>query len=335
MKLTVLGSFGPYPAAGGACSGYLLEHEGYVVLLDCGNGVLSRLQNFIEPNQLQAIVISHLHSDHCSDLFILRYALQFAREKGSLERPLTVYAPAEPLEEFLRLPYKDFYAVEALAEGRKLELGPFTFIFLETKHSVPCYAMAIFLAGEKKLVYSADTEYFPLLSDFARGAALLLCEANLLEEDLQKGAANHLSAAQAATLAKEAGAGALLLTHLHPSRDPQLYLDEAEQIFWNVGIAEEGMVYDLDGLVTGSPSAEGSGDPPGKWQQLTVKTDSVMASLLAGRLEEEGIPVFLKKEEAAGSIYGLTIGPLANIKVFVPHAKLEQARRLLENIEKT
>ncbi|MGI5876775.1 MAG: MBL fold metallo-hydrolase [Dethiobacteria bacterium] len=336
MKLTVLGSYGPYPAAGGACPGYLLEHEGYAVLLECGNGVISRLQQFIELSQLQAIVISHLHSDHCSDLFILRYALQFSRERGLLERPLPIFAPPEPAGEYLRLPYKDLYAVETLAEGQTLQLGPFTFLFLETKHPVLCYAMAISIQGEKRLVYSADTEYFPLLADFARGATLFLCEANLLEEDLQKGAANHLSAAQAATLAREAGVEALLLTHLHPSREPQLYLDEAGQVFENVGIAQEGVVYDLDRVpvdntVTADETENGL---PKNWQQLTVKTDSIMASILAGRLKEEGIPVFLKKDEAAGGIYGLTTGPLANIRIFVPLSKIDQARRLLEDIER-
>ena len=90
MKLTVLGCYGPYPAAGGACSGYLLEHEGFAVLIDCGNGVLSRLQEFIEPSKLKAIIISHLHSDHCSDLFILRYALQFSRKRSSQSSPACI-----------------------------------------------------------------------------------------------------------------------------------------------------------------------------------------------------------------------------------------------------
>ena len=81
--------------------------------------------------------------------------------------------------------------------------------------------MGAFLGGDKKLAYSADTEYIPPLADFARGAALFLCEANFLEEDLQKGAANHLSAAQAATLAR-VGGGKLLLTHLFPFRKPAL-----------------------------------------------------------------------------------------------------------------
>lgn len=130
MKLTVLGAYGPYPAAGGACSGYLLEHEGYFVLIDCGNGVLSRLQQFIELSELKAIIVSHLHSDHFSDIFILRYALLFGLAKGEIDRPLPIFAPADPVEEYMRLPYKNVYAVEALAEGHDLQLGPFTFTFL-------------------------------------------------------------------------------------------------------------------------------------------------------------------------------------------------------------
>jgi ribonuclease BN (tRNA processing enzyme) len=336
VKLTVLGAYGPYPAAGGACAGYLLEHEGYSVLIDCGNGVLSRLQQFIEIGELQAIIISHLHSDHFSDLFILRYALQFGREKGEIERPLPVFVPADPVAEYVRLPYKNVYAVEALCEGQDLQLGPFTFTFLKTKHSILCYAVAVYLAGEKIMVYSADTEYFPALSDFARGATLFLCEANFLEEDFSKGASNHLSARQAATLAREAEVEVLLLTHLFPSRNPQLYLQEAARVFKNVEIAREGTVYDLGRPgVTDDPTDDPDRSYSEKWRQLTVKTDSVTASIVAGRLEEEGIPVYLKKDEAAGSIYGLTVGPLANIRVLVPPAKLEQARRLLEEIEGT
>lgn len=330
MRMTVLGAYGPYPAAGGACSGYLLQHEDCSVLIDCGNGVLSRLQQFIELSELEAIIVSHLHSDHISDLFILRYALLFAMERGEIKRPLPLFAPVEPAEEYRRLPYKNVYAMEELVEGHDLQLGPFTFSFLKTKHSIPCYAMAVYLAGEKKLVYSADTEHFSFLSDFARGAELFLCEANYLEEDLQKGAGNHLTARQAASISHEAGVGTLLLTHLLPFRNQQAYLAEAGQVFNNVEIAKEGMCYDLNSPAPGDPAK----DSPVKWQELTVVTDAVTASILAGRLEEEGIPVFLRKDEAAGSIYGLTTGPLANIRVLVPPAKIQQARDLLKEIEK-
>ena len=72
MKMTILGCYGPYPAAGGACSGYLVQEAGCTILLDCGNGVLSRMQEHIDFLQLDAALISHLHADHLSDLMILR-----------------------------------------------------------------------------------------------------------------------------------------------------------------------------------------------------------------------------------------------------------------------
>jgi len=81
MKLTVLGCCGPYPAAGGACSGYLLEEDGYRVLIDCGNGVLSRLQQHLKSWELEAVLLSHLHFDHTADLMVLRYALDYARAR--------------------------------------------------------------------------------------------------------------------------------------------------------------------------------------------------------------------------------------------------------------
>ena len=90
MKLTVLGKYGPYPAANGATSGYLLQSGNENVLIECGSGVLSRLQRFVALNDLSAIVLSHLHSDHMADMLILRYALQDA------PKSLKVFAPGSP-----------------------------------------------------------------------------------------------------------------------------------------------------------------------------------------------------------------------------------------------
>ena len=92
MKLTILGKYGPYPAAGGACSGYLIEQGSTRVLIDCGNGVLSRLQQVCKIKDLSAIVLSHLHSDHMADMLVLRYALEIGRVRGILDMdpiPLT------------------------------------------------------------------------------------------------------------------------------------------------------------------------------------------------------------------------------------------------------
>ena len=122
MRLIVLGCFGPYPIAGQSCSGYLLQNNDTSILLDCGNGVLSRLRYHMEPWDLDAVILSHLHSDHVSDLMIMRYAIMLQR-KQEPGRALPVYAPGLPKNEFERLSYKEYVTAEAISETTKLDLG--------------------------------------------------------------------------------------------------------------------------------------------------------------------------------------------------------------------
>jgi ribonuclease BN (tRNA processing enzyme) len=246
MELTVLGCYGPYPAAGGACSGYLLEEDGCRILIDCGNGALSRLQQHVSFKKLDAVLVSHLHSDHIADLLIMRYGLDMALARGERSVPLPLYAPPEPAEECRRLPYKNAYRLEPLSAGEPLQIGPFSFTFQETVHALPCLAMRV-EARSGILVYSGDTEYYPDLADFARGADLFLCEANFQNDDMSQNPPNHLSAAQAAQIAAEAGAGRLVLTHLHPERDSSLSLQEAAVQFQAVEAAQEGVRYPVRG----------------------------------------------------------------------------------------
>lgn len=246
MKLTVLGCYGPYPAAGGACSGYLLEEGDCRLLIDCGSGVLSRLQRHLKPWELEAVLLSHLHLDHSADLLVLRYALDHARSAALLRRPLPLHAPPEPSAELRRLLYKDLFAVEPLSASEPLTLGPFTFSFIETRHSLPCLAMRIETAAGL-LVYSGDTEYFTGLVEFAAAADLFLCEANLLEGEGARSHTNHLTAAGAARLAARAGVKRLLLTHLHPARSPELSLKEARLHYAEAELASEGESYIIAG----------------------------------------------------------------------------------------
>lgn len=243
MKITVLGCFGPYPPAGQCCSGYLLQDGETAVLLDCGNGVLSRLRYYLEPWALTAVVVSHLHADHYGDLLILKYALMLHDQAGTRE-PLHVYAPDQPQDVFASLSYKTYLQAVPVTEQTKLEIGRLQFSFTPAVHAVPSYLVTV-TAGEKKFVYSGDTEYFPGLAAAAAGADLFLCEANFLEEDIKRGAPNHLSAAQAAQVAREGGVKRLVLTHFFPERGPGLALQEARQVFAAAEPAQPGAVYEL------------------------------------------------------------------------------------------
>jgi|GEM_PF-20819 len=340
MRITVLGRYGPYPPAGGTCSGYLLEKDGCYVLLDCGNGVISKLQHFIKLKSLSAVILSHLHKDHISDISILGYAWQAAMLGDPKLKPLTVYAPGLPEEEFSRLAYKDVFKLEAIEEGDiGIRVGPFKFSFRSTIHAVPSYAVSAEVEEEEKFVYSGDTEYLPALADFSKGASLLLCEANYLEEDLERGGINHMSARQAASVALEAGVGELLLTHLPPHREPVLFFEEAEKVFKRVRLAEEGHTYDCGSFVERDLSEinEEEGETEETifaedWVMLIAESSPIKLSLIEGRLKYEGIPVMVSGA-ALGWLYGQTVWPMAERKIFVPSHCLDEAKELLQSIQ--
>jgi ribonuclease BN (tRNA processing enzyme) len=75
LKLTIIGPWGGYPKVNEASAGYILEHDGFNLLIDCGSGVLSKLQQYIKPTDLDACIISHYHPDHNADIGVLQHAL--------------------------------------------------------------------------------------------------------------------------------------------------------------------------------------------------------------------------------------------------------------------
>jgi ribonuclease BN (tRNA processing enzyme) len=243
MILTVIGCYGPYPAAGQCCSGYLVQDSGTAVLLDCGNGVLSRLRYYLEPWELSAVVVSHLHSDHICDLLIMRYALMI-RQMQEGGKALKVFAPAEPENDFRQLTYKDALTAVPLGESSRLQIGSLRFSFHRGHHAIPSFLITIECEG-KKIVYSGDTEYFPGMAKVVEGADLFLCEANYLRADLEKGYRNHLAAFQAAEAALSGQVKRLVLTHLHPDRDRKAILSEAGELFPRVELASAGSLYNL------------------------------------------------------------------------------------------
>lgn len=226
MKLTVLGNNGPYPMAGGACSGFLLDSGSTKLVLDFGNGVLSRLQQYIAIEEISAIVLSHLHSDHMGDIMILRYAADILQMKGLMDKPIRVYAPAEPIEEFNRLKYKDALEVVEINPAEKLILGDLKISFREMVHSSKNYAVCV-ENNSKKFVYSGDTLPNTGLVEFAANADLFVCEAGLLERDEKLLRVMHLTAMEAAQTARDAGAKRLLLTHFLPGVKLEHYINEA------------------------------------------------------------------------------------------------------------
>jgi ribonuclease BN (tRNA processing enzyme) len=234
LELTILGSAGSHTGVGRACSGYLVRSGETRVLLDAGNGSTANLQRFVGFADLDAVVISHRHVDHCVDLVGAYYALKFGPSAG---RRLPVYGAAEvdaALAGFMQrdtaLDIGDVYDLHTVAGGDTVEVGPLHLSFVDAVHLTPAVSVRIEADGAS-LVYSGDTSGVPELIDIARDADLLLCEATWAGDQQDYPPGIHLTGRDAARVAREAGVGKLLLTHVIGSTDRDRLLAEAREVF--------------------------------------------------------------------------------------------------------
>jgi ribonuclease BN (tRNA processing enzyme) len=246
MQLTVLGCHSPFPAAGGATPGYLLQAAGKKILLDCGSGVLAQLANRMPLYEVDGVILSHLHLDHISDFFVLQYAIMVAIHLQQREKRLPLWTPAQPYRWFSMLEKNPFTETNVIKEGLVIQLTEQLSVqFYQTEHSIPCYAMKI-KEGERTLLYGADSG---LQTDWAKMALepdLFICEASFLHRDLPADRTGHLSAKQAAQAAVSIRAKSLLLTHLYPEYDPEEIKQEAASIFaGHLYVAKTGFTYHI------------------------------------------------------------------------------------------
>jgi len=245
MKITVLGNCGPYPRAGGACSGYLLETGEFKILIDCGNGTLSRLLTLISSlNEIDAIILSHLHSDHISDIMVMRYALGINQANGTINKSIPLYAPKDPEDIYDKLQFKNAFVQNEINENTILTFGDMKISFKLMSHPIATYGMIV-ENDKKKFVYTSDTKYCDALREMTNEADLLLCESNLLEKDRNEDA-YHLSASQVGQIATDTKVKKLLLTHIWPEYDINEILNEAKANFiGDVEIAAEMKSYEV------------------------------------------------------------------------------------------
>lgn len=237
MKVTILGNNGPFPSAGGACSGYLITEGDKNILIDCGNGVLANLQKFIRIEELDAIILTHLHSDHMSDMMVLRYAVQIKMNRGANIRPIEVYAPNQPQEEYDRIDIPGVFNLKPVTDELVLNFGDMKLEFKEMVHPVTSYAVSI-VSKDKKFVFSGDTSWNDNIIEFSKGADIVMLDAGLLSEDKKSDNVPHLTARECGIVAQKANAKRLLLTHFWPEDDVADHITEARENFSNVELAE-------------------------------------------------------------------------------------------------
>jgi ribonuclease BN (tRNA processing enzyme) len=260
VKVTVLGKSPAWQDAGGACSGYLVQDENYALLLDCGNGVFSKLRRFRDYIEVGAVLISHLHADHILDLIPFAYALTYAPRQQPVPvagwpgtshpaRP-QLHAPVGATELFRQI--VGCWGNEELIEKAfelheydapdELSLGPFGVRFCEVPHYTATYAVELSSDG-CRMTYSADCSPNDDLVRFARDTDMLLIEATLPRPE-RTGIRGHLTPREAGEHGRRARAQRLVITHFSDELDPEWALAEATRGFGGpVELAREGAVY--------------------------------------------------------------------------------------------
>ncbi|CAN5356377.1 MBL fold metallo-hydrolase [soil metagenome] len=255
MRLTVLGRSPARPNPGEACAGYLIEGGGSRLLFDIGPGVVAQLLRRHHPDELDAVIISHMHADHMLDLVTLRYVYPWRRL--SADERLRVVLPPGSADQLLDLAKgvggaKHFEDAFQLSEHDGI--SPFRFRSLtvtprETQHYIPCWGFRVEADG-RRLAYTADTAPYSGLTDLADDADLLLSEATLrsLDEDAQPPEPRgHLTPAEAGAVARDGGARRLVLTHLPVNGDDAMWArtDAAATFGSEVEIAEPSKAYEI------------------------------------------------------------------------------------------
>jgi ribonuclease BN (tRNA processing enzyme) len=240
MQVTIVGHWGGYPKVDEASSGYLIEHEGFQILLDCGSGVLSKLQKFVQPEMLNGVIISHYHPDHIADIGVLQHARLIRGLLGHKMDCLPIYAHSSNMQEFSKLTYKGITKGVAYDPDEVLKVGPFSLRFLRTDHPVECYAMRVEVGGYS-IVYTADTSFKEELISFSNKANVLLCECNFYGN--QDGSqAGHMTSFDGGNLAQAAQVEKLVLTHLpHYGNLEQLREEAATMFKGSIVLAQSGL----------------------------------------------------------------------------------------------
>lgn len=275
MRLTVIGCWGGSPRPGGACAGYLLEHDGCALLLDCGSGVASAVQLVRPLVEIDHVIVSHYHYDHVSDAGVLMFARLVRRIVGEAERDLVFYAlddgapnvgqPGGELsgsdlqggDQFAHLTMEGASCAVAIDEGSEVRVGPFACTFMRTKHPVDCLAMRVSCDDGTSLGYTADGALAPGLASFMAGVDVLVSECSLYA-GVSGEPMGHMSCDDVARLAAQVRPRTLVLSHLPVYGEVSELRDRVVELL-AADDGADGQPVANDGLAAGGVASAGRG----------------------------------------------------------------------------
>jgi ribonuclease BN (tRNA processing enzyme) len=248
-RLIVLGSGTAVPRADRATSCYLVDDgAGTVVLVDCGPGALHRAAaHGYDLTRVDAVLVTHVHPDHCADLVALCFAL---RSPGLPRRSRPVLLAGHPAVSLLLARLRNAWpgwlglsegrlAVHAVGPGPVPLPGRTTVTAYRVAHHESSLGYRLGLPDGFQLAFSGDAVESPGLEELGRDSDLFVLDAAGPDSRPIPG---HLTPRRAARVGAACGARALLLTHFYPSVLRTAIEDEAQEAFeGRLMLAEDGL----------------------------------------------------------------------------------------------
>lgn len=233
LSLTVLGCSGTWASAESGCSGYLVEDGTTRIWIDCGPGTMTAIQRHCALTDVDALVVTHEHPDHCMELPVLRNAYKY----GLDVRDVPLYAPRGVLATLESIVgarnVMPTFLPKLVGDGSVARIGGLRLTFSRTDHPVETLAVRIDdeAGGSGSIGYSSDTGPSWSLAALGDGIDLAVVEASFLHADIGQAHAVHRTALQTGEDAKAAGAARLVVTHVTPNGDGEAHRAEAETAF--------------------------------------------------------------------------------------------------------
>lgn len=223
-----LGSGGAWPdGERNPASHLVIADDGSALLVDCGSGTTAALARAgVQPRELEAVVLTHIHIDHCADLA----SLAFSAFLTGRTNPLMVYGPegvaamvdslfsstypfAPKMMQTLRGVALDVRGNELSERDGVQVASSFTLTPYRVKHPIATYGYRIEVS-EKTIAFSGDTEPCDALVELARSADILVQDCAWTDENGPR--PGHCIPSQIAEIAAEAGPATVVLHHMFP-----------------------------------------------------------------------------------------------------------------------
>ncbi len=245
MKINILGSGTCVPSLERYPCSVLVRSQDLHILVDMGPGIMGQLLKLgIDPNEIDAIFLSHFHLDHCADLapflFAAKYP-EFTRNKrlilfGGPGIREWLAGVSKAFGHTIDLPGDYFECIELSGTGQ-VDLPGIEVRHMPMAHKPESLGYRFTDETGFSLVYSGDTDVTGNLGLLSANADILICEAAMPDNMKVPG---HLTPYLAGDAAQGAGVKTLVLTHLYPVCDTVDVAAQARKSFGgNVMVAQD------------------------------------------------------------------------------------------------